>query len=140
MPPDPPSRHTFFARYYYPATILSPPQLKILYENLQCVLFNQLCVVWFTTTSHALRQYRRTGNFQERKLSRMILWLWAKVFSAKFGAWHLLAWQERAIRESFFHENCIFHKLVFSLESFPLYGKSGDVLSAIHTDQCVLFI
>ena len=140
MPPDPPSSATHFSH----ATIIllpsCPLQLKILYVNLQCVLFNQLCVVWFTMTSHVLRQYRRTGIFQGRKLSRMVLWLWAKVFSAKFGAWHLLAWQKRAIRESFLHENCIFHKLVFSLESFPLYGKSGDVLSAIHTDQCVLFI
>ena len=41
MPPDPPSRHTFlhvreraFARYYHPATMLFPPQLKILYATL----------------------------------------------------------------------------------------------------------
>ena len=31
MPSHPPSSH---ARYYYPATILFPPQLKILYETL----------------------------------------------------------------------------------------------------------
>ena len=35
MPPDPPSR---YARYYHPATILFPPQLKILYETLPASL------------------------------------------------------------------------------------------------------
>ena len=34
MPPDPPSR---YARYYHPATILFPPQLKILYETLHFI-------------------------------------------------------------------------------------------------------
>ena len=51
-----------------------------------------------------------------------VLWLYTKVFSAKFGAWHPLAQQKRAIHESFLCENCIFHQKVFSLESFPLYG------------------
>ena len=37
-----------------------------------------------------------------------VLWLYAKVFSAKFGVWRPLALQKRAIRESFLHENCIF--------------------------------
>ena len=34
-----------------------------------------------------------------------VLWLYAKVFSAKFGAWHLLAWEKRAIRKCFLREN-----------------------------------
>ena len=61
-----------------------------------------------------------------------VLWLFAKVFSVKFGAWHSLARHKRAIRESFLHENRIFHQSakVFSLESFPLYGinyhRSGN--------------
>ena len=59
------------------------------------------------------------------KLSRektfAVLWLYAKVFSVKFGVWRPLALQKRAIRESFLHGNRQFAK-VFSLESFPLYG------------------
>ena len=52
-----------------------------------------------------------------------VLWLYAKVFSAKFGVWCPLALQKRAIRESFLCENRIFTNLrkVFSLEGFPLY-------------------
>jgi len=37
-----------------------------------------------------------------------VLWLYAKVFSTKFGAWHPLAWQKWAIRESFLRENRLF--------------------------------
>ena len=67
-----------------------------------------------------------------RKLSRektfanfTVLWLYTKVFTAKFGAWHRLAQQKRPIHESFLHEKRIFHQFtkVFSLESFPLYGN-----------------
>jgi len=36
-----------------------------------------------------------------------ILGLYAKVFSVKFGAWCPLAWQKRAIRESFLRKNHI---------------------------------
>ena len=53
-----------------------------------------------------------------------VLWLYAKVFFTKFGVWCPLAWQKRAIRESFLHENCIFHQFVnFSLKNFLLYGR-----------------
>ena len=54
-----------------------------------------------------------------------VLLLYAKVFSAKFGAWHPLAWQKRAIRVSFLRENRIFTTLrkFFSIESFPLYSS-----------------
>ena len=34
MPPDPLVATHAYARYYHPATILFPPQLKILYETL----------------------------------------------------------------------------------------------------------
>ena len=52
-----------------------------------------------------------------------VLWLYAKVFSVKFGVWRPLALQKRAIRESFLCENRIFTNLrkVPSLEGFPLY-------------------
>ena len=53
-------------------------------------------------------------------MNSALLWLYAKVFSAKFEAWHSLARQKQAIRESFFREKRIFHQFmkVFSLESF----------------------
>ena len=41
----------------------------------------------------------------------MVLWLYTKVFSVKFGAWCPLVLQKRAIRESFPHENRIFTNL-----------------------------
>ena len=58
----------------------------------------------------------------------------AKVQFREFGAW-----QKRAIRESFLHENRIFHQFVkvFFLKSVLLYGikvelsHSEDLLSAI---------
>ena len=37
-----------------------------------------------------------------------VLWLYTKVFSAKFGAWHPLAQQKRAIHESFLCEIVFF--------------------------------
>ena len=40
-----------------------------------------------------------------------VLWLYAKVFSVKFGAWRPLAWQKRAIRESFLCKDRIFTNL-----------------------------
>ena len=59
----------------------------------------------------------------------VVLWLLAKVFSVKFGAWHSLARHKQAIHESFLCENRIFFQSakVFSLESFPLYGNSCPV-------------
>ena len=52
-----------------------------------------------------------------------VLWLYAKVFSMKFGVWHPLAWQKRAIRARFLHENCVFHQFakVFSLLKVSRY-------------------
>ena len=46
-----------------------------------------------------------------------VLWLYVKFCSAKFGAWHPLVWQKRAIRKSFLHENHIFHQICESF--FP---------------------
>jgi len=65
--------------------------------------------------------YRIAENSREKTFANFaVLWLYAKVFSVKFGAWHPLALQKRAIRENhYFHQ---FAK-VFSLESFPLYGS-----------------
>ena len=67
-------------------------------------------------------------NFRGRKLSQILRFCGysRKFFPWNSGAWHPLAWQQQAIRESFLCENCIFHQFakVFSLESFPLYGIS----------------
>ena len=38
----------------------------------------------------------------------VVLWLYAKLLSAKFGVWRPLVWQKRAIRESFLRENRLF--------------------------------
>ena len=48
--------------------------------------------------------------------------LFAKVFSTKLKAWHLLA--KGSNPRTFLSENCIFHQFakVFSLDIFPLYG------------------
>ena len=61
-----------------------------------------------------------------------VLWLFAKVFSTKFGGVAPLALQKRATCESFLHENRIFHQFakVFSLESFPLYGNFDGSISS----------
>ena len=55
-----------------------------------------------------------------------VLWLYAKVFSARFGAWHPLALQKRAIRESFLRENHIFtHSRKFSPSKVSRYTVSA---------------
>ena len=43
-----------------------------------------------------------SGKLSKKKTfaNFVVLWLYAKVFSAKFGAWHLLARQKQAIHES----------------------------------------
>ena len=51
----------------------------------------------------------------------MVLWLFVKVFSAKFGVWRLLAWQKRAIHKHFVHKNRIFHES-FLPQKFPTIG------------------
>ena len=60
-----------------------------------------------------LDKYRRAGNFRGRKASRI---LWFCGCSRKFslqnlGVWDPLAQLKRTIRESFLHENHIFHHL-----------------------------
>ena len=40
-----------------------------------------------------------------------VLWLYVKVFSARFGAWCPLALHKQPIRKSFLHENHIFANL-----------------------------
>ena len=39
-----------------------------------------------------------------------VLWLYAKVSSAKFGVWHPSGQQKQAIRESCLREDRIFHQ------------------------------
>ena len=81
-----------------------------------------------TGESNQKPKYCIAENFRGRKLSwilRFCGYSW-KFFPWNSGVWRPLAWQQRAIRESFLCENCIFHQFakVFSLESFPLYGMS----------------
>ena len=56
----------------------------------------------------------------------VVLWLFMKVFSAKFGSVVCpLVQQKQAIRENFLSKNRVFHQFVkvFSLKSFPLYDS-----------------
>ena len=69
----------------------------------------------------------------------VVLWVYAKVFSAKCGVWRPLVQQKRAIRESFPHEN--FHQFakVFSLESFRyIYGTAYMQLQDFLINSCTL--
>ena len=52
-----------------------------------------------------------------------VLWLFMKVFSVKFGAWHSLVRHKWAIRKTFLQKSYFspIHNS-FSLESFPLYS------------------
>ena len=57
-----------------------------------------------------------------------VLWLYAKVFSMKFGAWRPLARQKRAIHESFLRENHIFHQFAsFLPRKFPAIQYTVDL-------------
>ena len=69
----------------------------------------------FCTLYHISGKLLREKTFADFR----VLWLFAKVFSTKFGGMLSLVWHKQAIRE-----NCIFHQFakVFSLESFQLYG------------------
>ena len=53
-----------------------------------------------------------------------VLWLFTKVFSAKFGGMAKFGGVV-SFGERFIHKDRIFHQFakVFSLESFPLYGS-----------------
>ena len=67
-----------------------------------------------------------SGELSRRKtfVNFAVLWLFAKVFSAKFGGVASLPRHKRAIRKSFLCENSFFRQFakVFSLEIFPQYG------------------
>ena len=54
----------------------------------------------------------------------LVLWLFTKVFSTKFGGVASFAMAKASNPRKFFCENRIFHQFakVFSLESFPLYS------------------
>ena len=62
----------------------------------------------------------------------VVLWLYVKVFFAKFGAWCPLALQKRAIREVF-SAKIVFSPIheSFSLESFPLYGSVLQAMKSV---------
>ena len=77
-------------------------------------------VLWFVFSisySGKLSREKTFANFA-------VLWLFTKVFYAKFGGVVSFGAAQQAFRESFLHENCLFHQFakVFSLESFPLYS------------------
>ena len=72
------------------------------------------------STNHSLSYSGKLSR--EKTLANLaVLWLFAKVFSAKYGGWCPLAQQKWAIHESFFCIFCQFAK-VFSLKNFLLYG------------------
>jgi len=52
--------------------------------------------------------YCLAGNFREKTFANFtVLWLFAKVFSAKFGTWCPLARDKQAIHKSFY---CVFYQ------------------------------
>ena len=75
-----------------------------------------------------------------------VLWLYANVFSAKFGVWRHLALQKRAIRESFLCENHIFtNSRKFLPRKFPtiwylvLPSSSPPLFDAPHLPSFLSF-
>ena len=67
-----------------------------------------------------------------------VLWLYAKVFSAKFGVWRPLARQKQAICESFLHENRIFtNSRKFSPLKIFRYTVSTQILTGYMQCVCV---
>ena len=66
-----------------------------------------------------------------------VLWLYAKVFSVKFGVWYPLALQKRAIRESFLRKNRIFtNSRKFSplkVSRYTVHSRLSNILSAVAT-------
>ena len=68
--------------------------------------------------------YRTPGNFKKKTFE--VLWLFAKVFSVKFGG-HCIIWQhQRTIHETFF--------IPPICKSFPLYSIEWST-SLLKTDQ-----
>ena len=66
-----------------------------------------------------------SGNLLKTFVNFVVLWLFAKVFSAKFGGVAYFGVAKASnLRKKFLSENCIFLPIreIFSLESFPLYG------------------
>ena len=56
------------------------------------------------------------------------MWLYAKVFFTKFGAWCPLARQKGAIRKSFLHEKRIFHQI----SHYTVYIVATLNISSLH--------
>ena len=92
--------------------------------------------IWtqYVTQSRHIIPYSRKLLREETFANFAVLWLFVKVISTKFGAWHPLARHRQAIHESFLCENHIFHQFanVFFLESFPLYGIISIFLEDCH--------
>ena len=74
-------------------------------------------------SSHFQLPYSEKLSREKTFVNFAVLWLFAQIFSAKFGGVAPLVLQKRAIRESFLRENHIFNQFakVFCLKSFLLY-------------------
>ena len=97
-----------------PAPLLLPLLLLLLLNHSQCaspswprtererkLLVRDGILIPILLYSGKLSREKTFANF-------VVLWLYLKVFSAKFGAWCPLALQKRAIHEIFLRGNCIF--------------------------------
>ena len=66
------------------------------------------CTLPVMYISYGIIPYSGKLSREKTFVNFVVLWLYAKVFSVKFEAWHPLALQKRAIRESILRENRIF--------------------------------
>ena len=99
-------------------------------HHVLCVVLH--CVMYIPYSGKLSRE-KTFANF-------VVLWLYAKLFSAKFGAWRPLALQKQAIRKSFLRENCIFtnsRKFAPSKVSryTVCYYLSSPLLPPMHTNK-----
>ena len=63
--------------------------------------------------------YSRKISKEKTFVNPVVLWLFVKVFSVKFGAWHSLVQHKWAICESFLRKNRIFHQSIRWTNSPP---------------------
>ena len=114
------------------AEFLMPTRLLLIQDDCQVlkVYLTSTQAHYSTNLCYSYSPLPHPGNIlYSGKLSRektfanfAVLWLYTKVFSAKFGVRHPSAWQKRAIRESFLLENRIFtNSRKFSLSLVSRY-------------------
>ena len=61
----------------------------------------------------------------------VVLWLYTKVFSAKFGVWCPLAWQKQAIRKRFLGKKHLFHQFA-EVSHYTVYIVATLNISSLH--------